>query len=74
MSPRLSLKFAVAAATILAAFGGVAHAASQATLAQDKAAITAVISKYNEALNASNVNDCLALYAEDGVFMPPYSP
>jgi len=75
MSPRLSLKFAFAAATILAAFGGVGHAAPQPTTpAQDKAAITAVMSEYNQALNASSTNDCLALYAEDGVFMPPYSP
>jgi uncharacterized protein (TIGR02246 family) len=38
------------------------------------AAITGVMQAYNEALNASSVDRCLALYAEDGVFMPPYSP
>jgi uncharacterized protein (TIGR02246 family) len=36
-------------------------------------AITAVLSKYNEALNASSTEAVMPLYAEDGVFMPPYS-
>ena len=40
----------------------------------DVAALTAVMAKYNAALNASSVDNSLALYAEDGVFMPPYSP
>jgi uncharacterized protein (TIGR02246 family) len=39
----------------------------------DKAAITAVMAKYNDALNASSVEQSLALYADDGVFMPPFS-
>jgi uncharacterized protein (TIGR02246 family) len=39
----------------------------------DKAAITAVMAEYNDALNASSVEQSLALYAEDGVFMPPFS-
>jgi uncharacterized protein (TIGR02246 family) len=38
------------------------------------AALTAVMAKYNAALNASSVDQSLALYAEDGVFMPPFSP
>jgi uncharacterized protein (TIGR02246 family) len=37
-------------------------------------ALTAVMAKYNAALNASSVDESLALYAEDGVFMPPFSP
>ncbi|HEY2051453.1 MAG TPA: SgcJ/EcaC family oxidoreductase [Caulobacteraceae bacterium] len=41
---------------------------------QDEAALTALLSKYNDALNASSVDQSLELYAEDGVFMPPYSP
>jgi uncharacterized protein (TIGR02246 family) len=41
---------------------------------QDEAAIREVMAKYNEALNASSVDQSLALYADDGVFMPPYSP
>jgi uncharacterized protein (TIGR02246 family) len=36
-------------------------------------AITALLAKYNEALNASSTDDVMPLYAEDGVFMPPYS-
>lgn len=39
-----------------------------------KEAITALLAKYNEALNASSTDAVLPLYAEDGVFMPPYSP
>jgi uncharacterized protein (TIGR02246 family) len=41
---------------------------------QDEAAIRAVLAEYNEALNASSVDRSLALYTEDGVFMPPFSP
>ena len=40
----------------------------------EAATITGVMQSYNDALNASSVDRCLALYAEDGVFMPPYSP
>ena len=36
-------------------------------------AITALLAKYNDALNASNTDAVMPLYAEDGVFMPPYS-
>jgi uncharacterized protein (TIGR02246 family) len=36
-------------------------------------AITALLAKYNEALNASSTEAVMPLYAEDGVFMPPYS-
>jgi uncharacterized protein (TIGR02246 family) len=37
------------------------------------AALTTVMARYNAALNASSVDESLALYAEDGVFMPPFS-
>jgi uncharacterized protein (TIGR02246 family) len=37
-------------------------------------AITALLAKYNDALNASSTEAVMPLYAEDGVFMPPYSP
>jgi uncharacterized protein (TIGR02246 family) len=40
---------------------------------QDEAALRAVLAKYNDALNASSVDQSLDLYADDGVFMPPYS-
>jgi uncharacterized protein (TIGR02246 family) len=36
-------------------------------------AITALLAQYNEALNASSTEAVMPLYAEDGVFMPPYS-
>lgn len=32
-----------------------------------------LLEKYNEALNASSTEAVMPLYAEDGVFMPPYS-
>jgi uncharacterized protein (TIGR02246 family) len=35
-------------------------------------AVTALLAKYNEALNASSTEAVMPLYAEDGVFMPPY--
>jgi uncharacterized protein (TIGR02246 family) len=48
-------------------------AAASVNTPNDVAAITAVMARYNEALNDSSVEKSLALYAEDGVFMPPYS-
>ena len=39
-----------------------------------KEAVTALLAKYNDALNASSPDAVMPLYAEDGVFMPPYSP
>jgi len=36
-------------------------------------AVMALLAKYNEALNASSTEAVMPLYAEDGVFMPPYS-
>src|SRR5579863_1791633 len=36
-------------------------------------AVTALLAKYNEALNASSTEAVMPLYAEDGVFMSPYS-
>jgi uncharacterized protein (TIGR02246 family) len=35
--------------------------------------VTALLETYNEALNASSTEAVMPLYAEDGVFMPPYS-
>jgi uncharacterized protein (TIGR02246 family) len=37
-------------------------------------AVAEVLSTYNQALNSSDRNAVMPLYAEDGVFMPPYSP
>jgi uncharacterized protein (TIGR02246 family) len=39
-----------------------------------KEAVTALLAKYNDALNTSSPDAVMPLYAEDGVFMPPYSP
>ena len=36
-------------------------------------ALTALLEKYNTALNASATEAVMTLYADDGVFMPPYS-
>jgi len=41
--------------------------------ADDEAAIRNVMASYNGALNGGSTDAALALYAEDGVFMPPYS-
>jgi uncharacterized protein (TIGR02246 family) len=37
-------------------------------------AVTALLQKYNGALNSSSTDAVMPLYTEDGVFMPPYSP
>ena len=37
-------------------------------------AVAEVLAAYNAALNASDTNAVMPLYADDGVFMPPYSP
>jgi uncharacterized protein (TIGR02246 family) len=39
----------------------------------DEVAIRAVMASYNDALNMGSTDAALALYVEDGVFMPPYS-
>ena len=36
-------------------------------------AVASVLASYQDALNASNTDAVMRLYAEDGVFMPPYS-
>ena len=36
-------------------------------------AIAQLLAKYSDALNASSTDAVMPLYAEDGVFMPPYS-
>ena len=40
----------------------------------EEKAIAAVLAKYQDALNQSNTDAVLKLYAEDGVFMPQNSP
>lgn len=41
---------------------------------QEELALSAVLQQYEAALNASSTDDALALYADDGVFMPQHSP
>ena len=41
--------------------------------ADDEAAIRRVMASYNDALNRGSTDAVMPLYAEDGVFMPPYS-
>ena len=36
-------------------------------------AVAEVLAAYNAALNSSDTNQVMPLYADDGVFMPPYS-
>lgn len=46
---------------------------TDATIAKDEAAIREVMAAYNAALNGGKTSAVLPLYADDGVFMPPYS-
>jgi uncharacterized protein (TIGR02246 family) len=47
---------------------------SSGATANEQRAIRAVMASYNGALNDGSTDEALALYADDGVFMPPYSP
>jgi uncharacterized protein (TIGR02246 family) len=40
----------------------------------DEQAVAAVLAKYQDALNHSDTNAVIKLYAPDGVFMPQHSP
>jgi uncharacterized protein (TIGR02246 family) len=46
---------------------------TQATIANDEAAIREVLGAYNTALNGGQTPAVLPLYTDDGVFMPPFS-
>jgi uncharacterized protein (TIGR02246 family) len=76
------LKPIVVAASILAvsAHSGLAPAqtiestvSSNAATVGDEAAIRRVLASYSDALKGGKTAAVLPLYAEDGVFMPPYS-
>jgi uncharacterized protein (TIGR02246 family) len=47
--------------------------ALHSTATNDEAAIRRVMAAYNAALNSGSTEAVAPLYAEDGVFMPPYS-
>jgi uncharacterized protein (TIGR02246 family) len=40
----------------------------------EEAAIRGALASYNDALNSGSTAAVLSLYADDGIFMPPYSP
>jgi uncharacterized protein (TIGR02246 family) len=42
--------------------------------ANEESAIRTLLASYNDALNQGSTDAALALYPDDGVFMPPYSP
>ena len=42
-------------------------------MANEESAIRAVMASYNDALNMGSTDAALMLYADDGVFMAPYS-
>jgi uncharacterized protein (TIGR02246 family) len=43
------------------------------TMNPNEEAVAAVLAKYEAALNSSDTDAVMPIYAEDGVFMPPYS-
>jgi uncharacterized protein (TIGR02246 family) len=69
----LYIKSIRAAAALLAAVVIMIPMAGAATNASVDAAIRAVLSTYQDALNASSTAAAMPLYTDDGVFMPPYS-
>jgi uncharacterized protein (TIGR02246 family) len=73
VATRLYIKSAFVAAALIgsAAFG--AQAQTSAESSAEKAAISATVTSYEAAMNASNTDALIALYAEDGVLMPPYT-
>jgi uncharacterized protein (TIGR02246 family) len=81
MAVRAHIKSTLAAAVLLAAAGWTVSAAAgdespaasvAAIPAADKAAITSVLSAYETALNASDIEAIRRLYTEDVVLMRPF--
>jgi uncharacterized protein (TIGR02246 family) len=80
---RVHIQSILAAVALLAAVGWTVSAAADnagpaasvaATPAADKMAITSVLSAYEAALNASDIEAIRRLYAEDVVLMRPFRP
>jgi len=80
---RVHIQSILAAVALLAAVGWTVSAAADdtspaasvaATPAADKVAITSVLSAYEAALNASDIEAIRRLYAEDVVLMRPFRP
>ena len=83
MVTRVHIKSILAAVALLAAVGWTVSAAAAdaspaasvaATPAADKVAITSVLSAYETALNASDIEAIRRLYTEDVVLMRPFRP
>jgi ketosteroid isomerase-like protein len=66
----LYIKSALAAASLMASAAFAAHAQTSAESSTEKAAIGATVTSYEAAMNTDAL---IALYAEDGVLMPPYT-
>ncbi|CTQ56124.1 SnoaL-like domain protein [Roseibium album] len=64
-------KFMLVAAAILTQV--ITSTAVAAAASTDKASILAVLTAYETALNEADTNAIMALYADDGVFMPQHS-
>jgi uncharacterized protein (TIGR02246 family) len=66
----------VICAVVILAWGAVAEADpnEKVQTMKDREAIEYTLKQYEAALNTSNVDAALALYAEDGVFMPSEAP
>ena len=78
MADRLWLKGLLLAACLLVGTATSAYAATGgASPAKNttgaETAVEAVLATYEKALNASDTSAVMPLYADDGVFMPPYS-
>ena len=74
MAANIYVASAFAAVMLLAGSGIAVRAqSSQESPAGNTGAIKEVISVYEAALNASNADAVMPLYADDGVFMPPYN-
>ena len=68
----LKLVWIVASVLTALTYAGQAPAQTAATV-NDEKAIRSTLASYNDALNDGKTAEVLPLYADDGVFMPPYS-
>jgi hypothetical protein len=67
-------RFTLTVAALLASLVCMFPASGKATTSpDDEAAIKSVMSKYQDALNASSTDQAMPLYVDDGVFMRPDS-
>jgi len=69
----LYIKSALAATSLIASAAFAAQAQTSAESSAEKATISATVTSYEAAMNASDTDALIALYAEDGVLMPPYT-